>query len=133
MAIPIKPNELLRFDSNGGLVELDLDLPKKLLYDSMVTEFKRHVPNQPDFFIAKKKWQLLAEGACLTPSGIKKNWVNKQHEGYEVFAFVFCVAFGKLESHGGCPAHLESSTPNPAMAYFRIRTILQKKGTQPTS
>jgi hypothetical protein len=85
-----------------------LTLAEKINSNNRIDEFKIKVTDQPSFFISKESWKLLSNG--MRPGGAI--WVPF---GYEVYAFVFCVAFDR-----------QNLSANKPCAYFRIRTILKR-------
>jgi hypothetical protein len=93
-------------DTYKGLVKLTP--AGKIDSDNRIEEFKIKVRDQPPFFITKESWKLLSNG--MRPGGLI--WIPL---GYEVYAFVFCVAFDR-----------QNLSANKPCAYFRIRTILKR-------
>ena len=81
-----------------------------------IIAFKRKInPNdlnyQPSFFISRDSWKKLFEGRKADG----QIWLPKN---YEVYGFVFCIAFN-------------NDKPEQPVAYFRIRTIIKDKKTKP--
>jgi hypothetical protein len=70
----------------------------------------KKVPNQPEFFISNRSWELLANGESLNEHDKTIPWFNTNYRNHEIYAFVFCLAFAKTG------------------AYFRVRTIIREKG-----
>lgn len=66
---------------------------------------------QPTFFISLDSWKKLFKG-------LRKNGSKWLPDGYEIFGFVFCIAF---------------TDEIPTRAYFRIRTIIKDKRIKSTT
>lgn len=103
----VKADTFPNFDNsflypNQGLIELNSPSIKEVT-DNHITNFRNRIRNQPPFFISRDSWRQLVNGIIQTERG-EECWLPK---GYEVFAFVFCLAFDKQ-----------------GYAYFRIRTII---------
>lgn len=98
-----------------GLIELR-NLAEKRENDLKIEAFKVFAPTQPDFLISNQHWKLLASGISLdTDHSTEINWLKDTYSGYEVYGFVFCVAF-------------RITHDNQKKAYFRVRNILKKIG-----
>lgn len=103
--------------ANQGLFKLTLW--QRIVYCIRIREFKYMIPEppyQPSFFISRKSWERLIRG---------ENVINK-YPGYEVYGFVFCVAF---EGDEKCKEEEQRHKKNRnkiGKAYFRVRTILRK-------
>lgn len=83
--------------------------------------------DQPSYFITDKKWEMLCNGENHTGK-----WLP---EGYEVYGFVFCLALKSGETireAGGKENREKENRKLFGYAYFRIRTILKKTGTDLT-
>ncbi|WP_367914242.1 hypothetical protein [Leadbetterella sp. DM7] len=74
--------------------------------------------NQPSFFISDATWKMLCDG-----ENHKGKWLPEDHE---VYGFVFCLALKKWEV---LEERISEKSRYFGYAYFRIRTILKKKGT----
>ena len=107
----LQPPVPLVFDANGGLRQLNWI--QRICYWFKIQAFKIKVPNQPNFFISTDSWKLLINGSGQDQAG---SWQWLQ-EGYEVYAFVFCVAFERERKY------------SRANGYFRVRTILKNTKT----
>jgi hypothetical protein len=99
--------------TNEGLRELTNPIEQR---DSnqRIRKFLTKLPNQPPFFISRKSWDYLSKGMQYyndsTGNMVEKTWISKD---YEVYAFVFCIAF--------------SQNDHNKRAYFRVRTIKKEK------
>jgi len=124
MAVPNFPVFDTSPGANQGLFKLTLW--QRIVYSFRIRAFKYMIPEppyQPSFFISRKSWERLIRG---------ENVINK-YPGYEVYGFVFCVAFeGDEKCKEGEKRH-KKNKKKTGKAYFRVRTILRKKDDQPTS
>ncbi len=111
MSVTNFPN--LSSNRNEGLREL-ISLSEKRSSNRKITKFLTKLPNQPPFFISRKSWDYLSKGMQIykDSSGnmVEKTWISSD---YEVYAFVFCIAF--------------SQNDLDKRAYFRVRTIKKEK------
>lgn len=105
---------MLLFINNPSQGLIKLNCFGKFLNWIKVQRFLRKIPNQPSFFISRENWDLLANGQIRNAKNDIVKWIP---EGFEVFGFVFCVAFNS-------DVHL--FTDSVGKAYFRIRTLLKK-------
>ena len=100
---PNFPNLLIHPD--GGISEIQTGSS-----DFKIDAFEQLMLNtQPIFFITKANWQKLFDGKGANG----RSWLPK---GYEVFGFVFCIAFTEEDFKAG----------RIPRAYFRIRTVIKQ-------
>lgn len=103
----------LSLNPDEGLHELTTPNAKSAS-NRRIRKFLTKLPNQPPFFISKKSWDYLSKGMQIykDSSGamVEKTWISLD---YEVYAFVFCIAF--------------SQNDLDKRAYFRVRTIKKEK------
>jgi hypothetical protein len=99
----------------------------KLVYDARISSFNRlSGGKQPGFYISNESWQLLAEGKQKDEFGHVKKWIDD--ENYEIYAFVFCIAYDVQLLNGPFLTNFKHSS-----SFLRIRTILKKKAQLGTS
>ena len=124
--------------SNRGLFKLTFW--QRIEYFLKALAFKRRILNQPQpsFFIRKESWERLFAGENV----LEKNNNFKHSDGkkrqYEVYGFVFCVAFTKdklkkefYEKYGEKDPDQPTKYDDKNMlkggkAYLRVRTILRE-------
>lgn len=132
------------FDSAGGLRELPGPGCLGMFSNSIHPQAKEnidafnafiHKADQPSFFISDERWEMLRNGRNHAGQ-----WLQK---GYEVYGFVFCLALKRWDFPEGKKPEKETREKDPrdndprqkergklfGYAYFRIRTILKKTGT----
>jgi hypothetical protein len=124
-------------DNLQGLVQLDAGKPDftSERYNQMITDFNEKYPGQPSFLIKKESWDFLRQGK--NPN----NGISWASQNFEVYAFVFCIAFDQKDipkaetksKKSKTSGKFSASKPDLTLsaktfAYFRVRTILKVIG-----
>lgn len=122
----LKSNHDFNKSNCGGLIEVnesEIANYKKRIdeFNSMISN---RIPVQPSFFVSKKSWNLLANGQLESNIGENVNWIGTDYCNYEVFGFLFSIAFDTNFKR--------KDLPNEQFAYIKISTIIKNNQTEPS-
>jgi hypothetical protein len=117
-----------------------LRIRESLFLNRKVQNFNDIFPSQPPFFISRESWQNLYNGVSLDSEGKPTNWAEREHPGFEIYAFTFCLAIHEAikpptpNSNEPTKGYYGYKPENEAFkggkGYFRVRTILINPSTK---